>query len=53
MSYLCFNFFINFFLHVQKSLKIHQLNIIKITKKVYKKAPGRYQSRSKEEKEKK
>ena len=46
------NFFI-FFLHIQHCLKIHQLNIIKMIKKCYKKAHERYQSLSKEEKEKK
>ena len=35
------------------SLKIHQPNIIKIIKKNYEKARERYQSLSKEEKEKK
>ena len=45
------NFFIIFFF--AKYLKIHQLNIIKIIKKGYKKACERYQSLSKEEKEKK
>ena len=36
-----------------KCPKLHQLNIIKITKKYYKKARERYQSPSKEEKDKK
>ena len=46
--------FYNFFSHIQKCLKIHQLNIKKITKKDYNKKPRkRYQSLSKEEKEKK
>ena len=46
--------FYNFFSHIQKCLKIHQLNIKKITKKDYNKKPRkRYQSFSKEEKEKK
>ena len=31
------NFFINMFLHIQKCLKIHQINVIKIIKKDYKK----------------
>ena len=40
------------FSHIQKCLNIHQLNIIKITKKDYKKARERHQSLSKEKKKK-
>ena len=43
--------FMKLFSHIQKCLNIHQLNIIKITKKDYKKARERHQSLSKEKKE--
>ena len=46
--------FFYIFLYIQKCIKIHQLNNIKIIKKVYKKkARERYQNLSKEEKEEK
>ena len=41
-----------FFPHISKSPKFHQINIIKITKKDCKKARERYQSLSKEKKKK-
>ena len=41
-----------FFPHISKSPKFHQINIIKITKKDCKKARERYQSLSKEKKRK-
>ena len=46
-------FFYKFFSYIKKCLKIHQLNIIKITKKDYKKVCERYQNLSKKEKEEK
>ena len=46
-------FFCKFFSHIKNCLKTHQLNIIKITKKDYKKAGERYQTLSKKGNEKK
>ena len=47
------NFFIKFLLLIRNCLRNHQLNIIKIIKKNFKKTREGYQSLSKEEKEKK
>ena len=45
--------FLNFFPGIYGCLKIHQLNIVKITMNDHKKTRERYQSFSKEQKEKK
>ena len=47
------NFLVEFIWYIQKCIIIHHLNIIKITKKDYKKGFWKYQSFSEEEKEKK